>query len=79
MLHCTRIDDSQGSNELNETLLKRINGTGNIHLVPSKINDMYFLRLAVCSRFSESKDIQYSWKEIKLRVNEVLEEQSISK
>lgn len=59
--------------------MKRINGAGNIHLVPSKINDVFFLRLSVCSRYSESKDIQYSWKEIKLRANEVLEEQSVSK
>lgn len=70
---------SQGSNDINETLLKKINGAGNIHLVPSKINDMYFLRFAVCSRYSESKDIQNSWKEIKLRADEVLEEQSVSK
>ncbi|XP_018368357.1 PREDICTED: aromatic-L-amino-acid decarboxylase-like [Trachymyrmex cornetzi] len=75
-LVCFRL---KGSNELNEALLKRINGAGNIHLVPSKIKDTYFLRLAVCSRFSESKDIQYSWKEIKLRANEILEEQSLSK
>ncbi|CAB0035660.1 unnamed protein product [Trichogramma brassicae] len=66
----------QGSNELNELLLKRINGAGNIHLVPSKINDCYFLRLAICSRFSESKDIQYSWQEIKTRADEVLKENS---
>ncbi|XP_014230247.1 aromatic-L-amino-acid decarboxylase [Trichogramma pretiosum] len=72
-LVCFRL---KGSNELNELLLKRINGAGNIHLVPSKINDCYFLRLAICSRFSESKDIQYSWQEIKTRADEVLKENS---
>lgn len=75
-LVCFRL---KGSNDINENLLKKINGAGNIHLVPSKINDVYFLRFAVCSRFSESKDIQNSWKEIKLRADEVLEEQSVSK
>lgn len=75
-LVCFRL---KGSNDLNENLLKRINGAGNIHLVPSKIKDTFFLRLAICSRYSESKDIQYSWKEIKLRADEILEEQSISK
>lgn len=70
---------SKGSNELNEQLLKRINGAGNIHLVPSKIQDIFFLRLAICSRYSESKDIQYSWREIKLRADELIEEQSLSK
>ncbi|KAG7208393.1 hypothetical protein KM043_014625 [Ampulex compressa] len=75
-LVCFRL---KGSNEINEALLKKINAAGNIHLVPSKIKDTYFLRLAVCSRFSESKDIQHSWKEIKLRADEVLEEHSVSK
>ncbi|XP_001603679.1 aromatic-L-amino-acid decarboxylase [Nasonia vitripennis] len=75
-LVCFRL---KGSNELNDQLLRRINGAGNIHLVPSKINDNFFLRLAICSRYSESKDIQYSWQEIKLRADELLEEQSLSK
>ncbi|XP_058799159.1 aromatic-L-amino-acid decarboxylase [Phymastichus coffea] len=75
-LVCFRL---KGSNELNELLLKRINGAGNIHLVPSKIKDNFFLRLAVCSRFTESKDMHYSWREIKLRADEILEEQSLSK
>lgn len=60
-------------------LLKRINGAGYIHLVPSKINDTYFLRLAICSRFSETQDIDNSWREIKLRADEILEEQSVTK
>lgn len=75
-LVCFRL---KGSNELNQNLLKKITAAGNIHLVPSKINDTYFLRFAVCSRYSESKDIHYSWKEIKLRADETLEEQSVSK
>ncbi|XP_046470775.1 aromatic-L-amino-acid decarboxylase [Neodiprion pinetum] len=75
-LVCFRL---KGSNDVNEALLKRINGAGNIHLVPSKISDVYFLRFAVCSRFSESSDIQSSWKEIKLRAEEVLAEQPNSK
>ncbi|XP_015602412.1 aromatic-L-amino-acid decarboxylase [Cephus cinctus] len=75
-LVCFRL---KASNDVNEALLKKINGAGYIHLVPSKINDTYFLRLAICSRFSESKDIQNSWREIKLRADEVLAEQSTSK
>lgn len=68
-LVCFRL---KGSNELNEQLLKRINGRGNVHLVPSKIKDMYFLRMAVCSRFTEASDIDYSFKEIALSADEVL-------
>lgn len=60
------------SNEVNEALLRTINGRGKIHLVPSKIDDVYFLRLAICSRFTEDKDIQESWEEIKASADEVL-------
>lgn len=60
-LVCFRL---KGPNEKNESLLKRINGRGNIHLVPSKIKDTYFLRMAVCSRFTTPDDITYSWTEV---------------
>lgn len=63
---------AKGSNELNEQLLRRINGRGKIHLVPSKIDDVYFLRLAVCSRFTEDKDIHISWEEIQASADDVL-------
>lgn len=68
-LVCFRL---KGSNELNEKLLKRINGRGNIHLVPSKIKETYFLRMAVCSRFTMPKDIDFSWNEVSKSADEVL-------
>lgn len=70
-LVCFRL---KGANELSENLLKRINGRGNIHLVPSKIKDTYFLRMAVCSRFTKPEDIEYSWKEVAKSADEVLAE-----
>ena len=60
---------------MNETLLKQINAHGKIHLVPSKINDTYFLRVAICSRFSQKEDIEFSWKEISHQADLVLAEQ----
>lgn len=69
-LVCFRL---KGSNELNESLLKRLNGRGFIHLVPSKIRDTYFLRLAICSRFTEKEDIDASWKEICETAAEILD------
>nr|BDD85275.1 dopa decarboxylase [Ischnura senegalensis] len=60
-LVCFRL---KGTNERNEALLKRINGNGKIHLVPSKVRSVYFLRFAVCSRHTESHDVIASWKEI---------------
>lgn len=71
-LVCFRL---KGNNELNEAFLKRINGRGVIHLVPSKIRDTYFLRLAICSRYTEESDIDISWKEVKQSADEVLAEQ----
>lgn len=64
----------RGTNELNEALLKKINGRGKIHMVPSKVNDVYFLRMAVCSRFTETADIEYSWKEVAAAADELLAE-----
>uniref|UniRef100_A0A1L8DZG1 Aromatic-L-amino-acid decarboxylase n=2 Tax=Nyssomyia neivai TaxID=330878 RepID=A0A1L8DZG1_9DIPT len=68
-LVCFRL---KGTNELNDILLKRINGRGKIHLVPSKINDVFFLRMAVCSRFTVSQDMEFSWKEVAAAADEVL-------
>jgi aromatic-L-amino-acid decarboxylase len=62
----------QESNEKNEKLLKTINANGKIHLVPSKIDDLYFLRFAICSRYTQSPDIRFSWDEVKKTAGQVL-------
>lgn len=59
-------------NATSERLLKRINERGLIHLVPSKIGEIYFLRMAVCSRLTESDDIKLSWNEVKSAADEIL-------
>ncbi len=41
-LICFRLRDK--SNETNERLNKAINDSGKIHITPSKIGDVYFLR-----------------------------------
>jgi len=70
-LVCFRL---KGNNEQNEVLLKRINGRGNIHMVPAKIKDVYFLRMAICSRFTQSEDMEYSWKEVSAAADEMEKE-----
>ena len=55
----------QGPNEPNETLLKAINDEGTIHMVPSKVKDTYFLRLAICASRTTNSDIQLAWDVIK--------------
>lgn len=72
-LVCFRL---RGANEPNENLLKRINARGVIHLVPSKIRDVYFLRLAICSRLTGEKDIDISWKEVKEAADEILSQKN---
>lgn len=57
-LVCFRL---KGENGPNEELLKRINEDGNIHMVPSKIGDTYFLRFAVCAQSIEAKHVEYAW------------------
>ncbi|KAG8240018.1 hypothetical protein J437_LFUL017753, partial [Ladona fulva] len=66
-----------GSNERNEALLKRINAHGKIHLVPSKVRSVYFLRFAVCSRLTQPTDIAASWQEIQNMAEYILAEDSL--
>lgn len=68
-LVCFRL---KGRNELSEQLLKRINAKGVVHMVPSKINDVYFLRMAVCSRFTEKADMDITWEEVRKNADELL-------
>jgi len=49
------------SNEINERLNKAINEEGGLHMTPSKIDNVFFLRFAVCSRFCEEKDIHLAY------------------
>lgn len=60
-LVCFRL---KGSNELNENLNKTINDNGKIHVTPCRVGDKFILRFAVCSRFTESEDIQLAYDEI---------------
>ncbi|XP_063604607.1 aromatic-L-amino-acid decarboxylase-like [Penaeus indicus] len=59
------------SNDVNDSLLKSINASGIIHMVPSKAKDTYFLRFVVCSRFTEHEDIVRAWQEVKKMADKV--------
>ncbi len=54
----------KGPNEPNEKLLKRINDEGKIHMVPSKIGDVYFLRFAVCAASTDREHVEIAWNTI---------------
>ncbi|CAF0734803.1 unnamed protein product [Didymodactylos carnosus] len=62
-LVCFRLKD--GSNELNEKLLKALNEDKRIYLVPSMVKQRFILRLVVCSYLTEVKHIEYAWNIIK--------------
>lgn len=68
-LVCFRL---KGSNELNETLLQRINSAKKIHLVPCRLRDKFVLRFAVCARTVESAHVQLAWEHISDLASSVL-------
>jgi aromatic-L-amino-acid decarboxylase len=62
----------KGDNAINEKLVNIINDDRRIHLVPAKINGVFFLRLAICSNLTNSKDIQFAYHVIKDLLPKVL-------
>ena len=63
---------SQGPNELSEQLLRDLNADGKIHLVPSKMKDVFFLRLAICAPDSQTSDVKHAWEVIQKAADAVL-------
>ncbi len=57
-LVCFRLD---GSDEENETLLERVNATGEIFLSHTRLNGRYVLRLAVGSARTTEDDVRVAW------------------
>ncbi|KAG9345058.1 hypothetical protein JZ751_009599 [Albula glossodonta] len=70
-LVCFRL---KGSNELNETLLKRINSARKIHLVPCQLAGRFVLRFAVCARSTESHHVQEAWAHIAEIASELMQD-----
>uniref|UniRef100_A0A3B3C6J4 Aromatic-L-amino-acid decarboxylase n=1 Tax=Oryzias melastigma TaxID=30732 RepID=A0A3B3C6J4_ORYME len=70
-LVCFRL---KGSNELNQSLLKKITKSREIHLVPCQLSGSFVLRLAICSRSTESRHIQQAWQHITQLAFELLQE-----
>lgn len=68
------VPSSQGSNELNQLLLKKINKSREIHLVPCQLSGRFVLRFAICARTTESCHIQQAWRHITQLTFELLQE-----
>uniref|UniRef100_A0A8C8RBA4 Aromatic-L-amino-acid decarboxylase n=1 Tax=Pelusios castaneus TaxID=367368 RepID=A0A8C8RBA4_9SAUR len=71
-LVCFRL---KASNELNEALLKSINESRKIHLVPCHLREKFVLRFAICSRTVESFHVQFAWKHISKLATDLLKAQ----
>jgi aromatic-L-amino-acid decarboxylase len=51
-------------NTATQVLLRAINMSGKLHMVPAVINDDYVIRFAVCSPKATDADIKYAWQTI---------------
>ncbi|XP_071500096.1 aromatic-L-amino-acid decarboxylase-like [Diadema antillarum] len=67
-LVCFRL---KGENSLTERLLKNINDSGKLHMIPSSLNGKYVIRFAICHQRACEEDINYAWEVIKEMADEV--------
>ncbi|XP_029445586.1 aromatic-L-amino-acid decarboxylase [Rhinatrema bivittatum] len=73
-LVCFRL---KGPNRLSEALLKNVNDSRKIHLVPSHLGETFVLRFVICARTTESSHVRNAWDHItKAAANLVIEEAS---
>ncbi|KAH3798066.1 aromatic-L-amino-acid decarboxylase-like [Dreissena polymorpha] len=71
-LVCFRLKNA--SNATNERLLKAINADGRIHMVPSEVRGVYFLRFAVCASRTTESDVSFAWDVIRELTESVLKD-----
>ena len=64
-----------GSNQINEKLNKAINDEGRIYIIPAEVDGLYFLRFAICSRFTESSDVNLAFNVIVKNAEIVLQQE----
>ena len=66
----------QGSNKLSQKLLLSLNDSGHIHMVPSMVNEIYIIRLAVCAKYANDDDMHMAFNIIQEHADIVLAEYS---
>lgn len=64
----------QGDNELTELLLKRLNSTGRVHMVPASLKGRYIIRFTVTSQYTTPGDIEEDWNVIRRTADQVIED-----
>lgn len=62
----------QGHNYLTQHLLRAINLSGKLHMVPALINDDVVIRFCVCAQNATEEDITYAWNVISNMAQDVM-------
>jgi histidine decarboxylase len=62
----------KGDNSVTESLLKKINSSGHLHVVPASLKGQYVIRFTVTSQHTTSDDIRRDWAFIKMFAEELI-------
>ena len=61
----------EGSDELNERLLARVNAAGRVYMSHTRLNDRYVLRLAIGHADTTDGDVRLAWDELNVFAEEL--------
>ena len=61
----------EGSDELNERLLERVNAAGRVYMSHTRLNDRYVLRLAIGHADTTDGDVRLAWDELNVFAEEL--------
>ena len=64
----------QGTDDLTEGLLKKVNSSGQLHCVPASLKGKYVIRFTVTSQYTTLDDIERDWSIIDMWATKILEE-----
>ncbi|XP_030746673.1 aromatic-L-amino-acid decarboxylase-like [Sitophilus oryzae] len=62
----------KGDDSLSKKLLQKISDRKNVFLIAGHLNGKFVIRYAVCSRLTEKRDVDFSWKEITEAAEEIV-------
>ncbi|TPP59324.1 Aromatic-L-amino-acid decarboxylase [Fasciola gigantica] len=71
-LVCFRL---KGSNTLNQYLTRALNESMELHVIPAVVNEIYFIRFAICCETCTLADVRHAWEVITLIAGEILRAQ----
>lgn len=69
----------QGPNIMTQKLLRMLNESGKLHMVPALINEHYVIRFAICAQNAEDDDIIFAWRIIGQLTEDLMNEKRSTK